>query len=354
VQRAHIFISGGFSLYLSHFKLTKAPFGMTPDPEFLYWTISNREALSGITYAILENKGFVILTGEAGTGKTTLLSRAIRVIPASRAVFSVVLNPTLNAEEFLESALIDFGLENLPSSKVHRLLRLQEFVTRAHSEDRTCVLVVDEAHKLSAEVLEEIRLLTNFENADRKLLQIVLAGQTELRALLNREDLRQLKQRIAVRFDLRPLSGQEVAHYMCFRWAKAGGSGELPFSDEAVGIIGSVSRGVPRVINALCDNALLLSYASGDGTVSAAHVRQAIQDLDLGRPGEHGSSSNRDAVPNLNGGPKPLAPALNLPPPAPVDSAPALNLRTLERYMPHQRKPPLLMRWLTNMERGNS
>lgn len=268
-------------MYESHFGLQKKPFAMTPDPSFLVQTPSHREALASLLYGVLEEKGFMLITGDAGTGKTTLLSHMLRTIPSSKVAFSLLLNPTLNPDEFLESVLIDFGIEEIPASKVHRLLKLQEFLMAARRSGRICVLVVDEAHQLSDEVLEEIRLLTNFENADRKLLQIILAGQTELRNILNTEGLRQVKQRIAVRCDLRPLTSAEITQYMGVRWARAGASGGPPFNEGAVQAIARASKGIPRVINALCDNALALIFATGDACVTAEHALQVARDLDL-------------------------------------------------------------------------
>jgi general secretion pathway protein A len=268
-------------MYESHFGLQRRPFGMTPDPSFLFQTPTHREALATLTYGILQEKGFIVLTGDAGTGKTTLLSRLLRRIPSEKAVFSLVLNPTLSADEFLESALIDFGIAEVPSSKVRRLLTFQQFLTTARSAGKICVLVADEAQKLSSEVLEEIRLLTNFENAERKLLQIILAGQTELRNTLNTAELRQLKQRIAVRCELHALSNSEVAQYIYFRWARAGGEQPPPFEEAAIEAIADAARGIPRVVNALCDNALTSIYGMGDASVTAAHVQQIARDLDL-------------------------------------------------------------------------
>jgi general secretion pathway protein A len=275
-------------MYEAHFGLQKKPFAMTPDPSFLFQTPSHREALAALLYGVLEEKGFIVITGDAGTGKTTLLSRMLRMIPSSKVAFSLVPNPRLSADEFIESALIDFGIEDIPWSKVRRLLKLQEFLMAVRQAGRVCVLVVDEAHQLSGEVLEEIRLLTNFENADRKLLQIILAGQTELRNILNVAGLRQVKQRIAVRCELRPLCGAEIAQYMSFRWAKAGANIELPFDESAIKTIACVSRGIPRVVNALCDNALTLIYATGDSCVTAAHAMHVASDMDLADfPGYH-------------------------------------------------------------------
>lgn len=334
-------------MYLAHFKLKKNPFGMTPDPNLLFMTECHSDALAGVTYSILTGKGFVVLIGDAGTGKTTVISRMLRYVPRDKATFSVLLNPTLTADEFLESVLVDFGITDIPASKVQRLVKLQEFVTEAHAIGKTCVLVVDEAHKLSPEVLEEIRLLTNFENADRKLLQILLAGQTELATVLNRGDLRQLKQRIAVRCTLHPLSQNEVQAYMRFRWAGAGAENALPFESAAIQTIASVSRGVPRIINVICDNALVIAFSEGKPIVTAAHVDQAVRDLDL---------DSLDLPKSVEPAPPVALPKLNLP--EPTQPGRPIGLRTLEQYLPSE-KAPLLMRWfgklkLANVERVNS
>lgn len=275
---------GAAIVYESHFGLQRKPFAMTPDPSFLFQTPRHREALAALLYGVLEEKGFIVITGDAGTGKTTLLSRMLRRIPSDKVAFSLVVNPILSADEFLESALIDFGIEEIPASKVRRLLKLQEFLMAARRAGTICVLVVDEAHQLSGAVLEEIRLLTNFENADRKLLQIILAGQPELRDMLNAEELRQVKQRIAVRCELRPLSDAEVVQYIYFRWARAGADNEPPFDDGAIRTIARASKGLPRVINALCDNALSLIYATGEPCVTTMQALQVAHDLDLIEP----------------------------------------------------------------------
>ena len=268
-------------MYYQFFGLRKEPFGMTPDPAFLFLSAAHREALAGLTYAILGRKGFVVLTGDAGTGKTTLLTRVVKSVPESRARFSVILNPTLTPAEFLELVLLDFGIADVPASKAQRLTILREFLTEAYQQRRVPVLVVDEAHKLSPDVLEEIRLLSNFELPDGKLLQIVLAGQTELGDLLNRQDLRQLKQRIAVRLAIIPLSAADVDHYIRHRWQRAEGREPHPFQPEAVRTIAQYSRGIPRLVNVLCDNALMLAYGEGMGAVGTAQVGEVARDLDL-------------------------------------------------------------------------
>jgi general secretion pathway protein A len=255
---------------------------MTPDPAFLYLTPQHREALAGLTYAILGRKGFLVLTGEAGTGKTTLLARALQCLPTSRIQCSVILNPMLTAAEFLESALLDFGVPEVPASKAQRLALLQRLLVRADRQNKVCALIVDEAHKLGTAVLEEIRLLGNFECSDHKLLQILFLGQSELGELLNRNDLRQLKQRIAARFTIGPLTDLEALHYIRHRWRTAGGAEVAPFTSEALNSIATHSSGIPRLINAICDNALIQAFGEAANTVEARHVRQACLDLDLG------------------------------------------------------------------------
>src|SRR6266446_3530386 len=254
---------------------------MTPDPSFLFLSAAHREALAGLTYAILSRKGFAVLTGDAGTGKTTLLTRVVKSVPESRARFSVVLNPTLTPSEFLELVLLDFGIPDVPVSKAQRLKTLREFLVQAFQHRQVPVLVVDEAHKLPPDVLEEIRLLSNFELPEGKLLQIVLAGQTELGDLLNRQDLRQLKQRIAVRLAIAPLSASDVAHYIQHRWQRAGASQPHPFQPEAIRAIVQYSHGIPRLVNVLCDNALMLAYGEGTSVIGTPQIGEAARDLDL-------------------------------------------------------------------------
>jgi general secretion pathway protein A len=271
-------------MYQSFFGLNKEPFAMTPDPAFLFLTAAHREALAGLSYAVLGGKGFVVLTGEAGTGKTTLLTKMVRSIPASRATFSVILNPTLSPDEFLELALLDFGMAEVPASKAQRLLLLREFLAQTRRDGKSAVLVVDEAHKLAPEVLEEIRLLSNFELADAKLLQIVMAGQSELANVLNRDDLRQLKQRVAVRLNLQTLSIGDVEQYIHFRWTKAGGAAPHPFNAQAVSQIAEWSTGIPRLVNVICDNALMIAFGEGVSIVTPSQVAEVAADLDLRAP----------------------------------------------------------------------
>jgi general secretion pathway protein A len=268
-------------MYAQHYGLRKHPFGLTPDPSFLFLTEQHREALVGLTYAITQRKGYVTLTGEVGTGKTTLLSRVLQFLPPGKLQFSLVMNPTLTPSEFLELVLLDFGIQDIPESKARRIWVLQDLLLRGEKEGKVSALIVDEAHKLSPDVLEEIRLLGNFEENDRKMLQIVLAGQPELNALLRRTDMRQLKQRIAIRLLIKPLVGDEVVKYIRHRWLRAGGA-ELPFTSEALTRIAEASRGIPRVINSLCDTSLVSAFADRSERVKECHVREAVLDLDLG------------------------------------------------------------------------
>jgi len=268
-------------MYKESFGLRKSPFSLTPDPTCLYLTEQHREALCGLTYAILQRRGFAVLTGEVGTGKTTLLARVVQFMPANRLQFSMILNPTMTPSEFLEFALLDFGVTDVPTSKARRLWMLRDLLLRGEREGKVSALIVDEAHKLSPEVLEEIRLLGNFEDSGQKFLQILLVGQNELNGTLARDDMRQLKQRIGLRMSLGPLAPLQVAEYMRHRWLRAGGM-ELPFSKEAIEDVAVVSKGIPRVINAVCDNALLAAFAEGSSQVLDKHVRAEAAILDLG------------------------------------------------------------------------
>jgi general secretion pathway protein A len=309
---------------------------MSPDPRFLFFTPSHREALAGLMYGILNRKGFVALIGDAGTGKTSLLRRVLQAVSGNK---SLVVNPSVNASEFIKLVMVNFGIDPIPSDKAEQLLAFENFLKRSQEEGRLCVLVVDEAQRLTPSVLEEIRMLTNFELPEGKLLQIVLAGQSELRDLLNRPDLWQLKQRIAMRLTLKPLSGlEEIRTYIRHRWATAGGSDTLPFSEEAIGLIAKYSTGIPRMVNVVCDNALLLAFAEGTLLVTADQVRAAAGELDLG---DLPASVAPPVSPPSNGvhgrveSPNPLSPFLGS---VPVSVSP------VERYQPIRRRRSRLWR----------
>jgi general secretion pathway protein A len=268
-------------MYAAYFGLTRLPFAMTPDSRTLFLTTQHREAIAGLAYAILDRKGLLVLSGEVGTGKTTVLARVLNFLPPERVSLSIVRHPTLTPDEFIEMVMLDFGITTIPRSKAQRLLLLEKFLLDTQAKGRTAALIIDEAHKLSREVMEEVRLLGNFDAADQKLLQIVMAGQSELDELLRREDLRQLKQRVAVRVTLEPLPAPAVESYIAYRWVQAGGKPEHPFSAGAVRDISRWSRGIPRLINSICDNALLLTFGEQKLIVEPEHVRHVAADLDL-------------------------------------------------------------------------
>jgi general secretion pathway protein A len=258
--------------------LRKNPFSLKPDPAFLFLTEQHREALAGLTRAILQRGSFAVLTGDAGTGKTTLLARVLQFLPASQLQFSVIVNTTLTPSEFPELALLDFGPTDLPSIKAQRLQKLRNLLLQGQREGKASALIVDEAHKLSPEVLEEIRRLGDLEKAEQNCLQILLVGQSELDRTLNREDLRQLKQRISLRLSLAPLASTQVGEYIAHRWRRAGGE-EHPFSTKAVECVARASGGNPRMINALCDKALISAFAARSSRVLDRHVREAAANL---------------------------------------------------------------------------
>ncbi len=268
-------------MYTEHFGLTKHPFGLTPDPAFLFLTRQHREGLAGLAYSILERKGFLLLTGAAGSGKTTLLAWLLEKLPPGRVSSSVILNPLLTPAEFFELVLLNFGVAHVPDSKARRLQILRNLLDEGAAEDRINVLIVDEAHKLDAGLLEEVRLLGNFQSTGCALLQILLIGQNDLDEILCRPGLWQFKQRIAVRLELQPLTPSEVQIYIQHRWRTAGGSLPVPLAADAVAAVTDLSGGTPRLVNSLCDNALMLAFAEDQRQVTAAHIRMAAADLRL-------------------------------------------------------------------------
>jgi len=316
-------------MYYTFFGVTRPPFHLTADPDFLYLTCQHQQALGGVAYAILARKGLVVLTGAAGTGKTTLLAHILQQLPPGRIRSSPILNPTLSVSEFLEAVLMNFGIENIPVSKTQRLANLYNFLLAAHRADQACVLIVDEAHKASLELLEEIRLLSNFEAHGEKLLQVALVGQSELDAVLDSEGLGQLKQRVAHRMSIGPLAAGEVGAYIQHRWCQAGGSNP-PFSAEAVACIGSATAGIPRLINVTCDNALIEACAEGSHTVETRHILGVCREMHFPAPALQATgpiAQARRPVPQAS------APAPEMGVAASEDAAGDFTgMRTLERY----------------------
>ena len=287
-------------MYEESYGLNLKPFSMSADPRFLYLTAQHREAATGLIFAVLKRKGMMTLTGEAGTGKTSVLRAVLSAIGSASVDVAYVPVPTLTAAEFLEFVLRQFGLPTTAhSNKAERLMIFERFLLNARQNNRTVVLIVDEAHKLTKEVLEEIRLLTNFDSRQGSLIQMVLAGQSELDDLLRQGDMYQLKQRIAYRFSLKSLDQAEIIQYIAHRWSRAGGRSDPPFEEDAVRAVGQYSHGIPRLVNAICDNALVMAFADNETLVRAEIVHEAARDLDLAGA-DHGLPLNGSGAANAD------------------------------------------------------
>jgi len=270
-------------MYKSFYNLQRNPFEITPDPSFLFPTTRHNEALASLYYGVTAHRGFVVLTGEVGTGKTLILRSLLGLLQRRDVAFALVFNPTLSPVEFMRYIARDFGLPVGDKAKDELIHVLNGFVLQRHQRGLTTLLVVDEAHHLSPEILEEIRLLTNLETSQRKLLQIVLAGQPELDQKLDSHELRQLKQRIALRCHLEPLNLNENREYMRRRLRIAGAPAAAEvFSGPAIEAVFRHSRGIPRLINTICENALLSGYARHAATVTSEIVDDVARDLRLG------------------------------------------------------------------------
>jgi type II secretory pathway predicted ATPase ExeA len=267
-------------MYKSFFHLQTDPFSGSPDPRFLYMMPHTREALATLEYGISAHKGFIVLTGEVGTGKTTLLRSALASLDQSRVFSSFVFNPRLDALDFLEFILADFGIVPQNRTKSGMLIQLNRWLIERFRREETCVIVVDEAQNLGWELLEEIRLLTNLETSSEKLVQIVLSGQPELEEKLRAPDVRQLRQRIALWARTHAISADETSAYIAQRLLIAGTSDRI-FADDAIAIIHSASRGIPRIINLLCEHALILAYVEQIHQIPAPLIQAVARDLDL-------------------------------------------------------------------------
>lgn len=271
-------------MYERFFNLAKAPFSISPDPSCLFLTVQHTEVIKELAWGVLDRKGYLLLTAEAGLGKTTALRALIELLAESEVVSCFMSAPRLTASEFLEMAMLNFGFKEIPVSKAQRLKKLEDFLLKLDAEDRTAALIIDEAHQLDPDLLEEIRLLGNLECPERKLLQIVLAGQKDLDAHLNLPELWQLKQRITIRKTLRRLDPHTVAEYVRFRWVHAGGAEPVPFSIEAMDALASWSGGAPRVINVISDNALLVAFSESRHNIDVEFIRDACHDLAIPTP----------------------------------------------------------------------
>jgi len=273
-------------MYNAFFGFRESPFNLSPDPAFLYRSPQHEEALANLIYGVHGRKGFIVLTGEVGTGKTTLLECLRDELDAQGIEFAYLFNSRINTQQFFEMIAYDLGLRCDRKSKTEVLFALNQMLIEEANAGRTTVLIVDEAHNLEWEVLEEIRLLTNLETPKLgKLLQIILSGQPELDRKLEAPELRQLKQRIVLRCTLHPLTLRETIEYIQTRLARAGMTEQTVFPPEVLDEIHVRSQGIPRLINALCDNLLLTAFALEAKTTSLDMLDEVCRDMRLEWPG---------------------------------------------------------------------
>ncbi|MCI0663723.1 MAG: AAA family ATPase [Acidobacteria bacterium] len=269
-------------MYMQYFGFREIPFSLTPDPRFIFLTPSHRELMANLHYGIQNGKGLIVTTGEVGTGKTTILRWMLTRL--DRSVWtSHIFNPGLTVTELYQQMAVDFGLGRY-ESKSEMLQKLGRLLMMRHSRGLRTVLIVDEAQGLRPILLEEIRLLLNFETYTEKQLQIILVGQPELRELLNSSELRQLKQRISLRCEVRPLKAGEISGYIRTRLNVAGAARLDLFTPDAVALIYRSSEGIPRLVNNICDNALLTAFAMNTQLITAEVIAEVAESLDLLQP----------------------------------------------------------------------
>jgi general secretion pathway protein A len=268
-------------VYLDYYGLTEPPFDITPNPRFLFYSAKHREAFNHLLYGIRERKGFVQLTGEVGAGKTTLCRAMLDQFNGHYST-ALILNPALNPDQLMKAIATEFGLpvQQLGLDRLDTLAVFNDFLLRQVEQGKETVLIIDEAQDLSDEMLEQVRLLSNLETDNRKLLQIVLMGQPELRDRLNQHAMRQLRQRITVRYHLNPLSRHEVDQYIQHRLEISGAKGSPYFTKPALWRIYNYAKGIPRLVNALCDKALLAGFVEQCRKIDYGTVGMAIRELE--------------------------------------------------------------------------
>ncbi len=265
-------------MYNEFYGFREPPFNITPDPRFLFFSRQHQEAFDHLLFGIRERKGFIQLTGEVGAGKTTLC-RALLEHLGDEYETALILNPRLTPAQLLRAILSEFQLPQRRDRSAC-LRELNQYLLSQVAAGQEVVLLIDEAQDMDAKLLEEVRLLSNLETDERKLLQIVLVGQPELREILDDPGLRQLRQRITVRYHLGPLSHEDIAQYIRFRLTVAGAGSRPTFSNWALRAIKAYSRGVPRLVNAVCDKSLLCGYVLGVDHLRWRHVRRAVRELE--------------------------------------------------------------------------
>ena len=265
-------------MYEEFYGFKEKPFSLTPDPKFLYLSTQHREVMEHLNFGILQKEGFILITGEVGTGKTTICRALINRL-REKTPIALLLNPFASEEELLRYILTDFGLTPFGQTRLELIEELNRFLLDNIAKGGICVLVIDEAQNLSFSILEQIRILSNLETEKAKLLQIVLVGQEELREKLKLPKLRQLDQRVSVRYHLRPLSKEDTAKYIHHRLAVAGSHGKALFGDGAIREIYRFSQGTPRLVNLLCDRALLNGFVKGKQRITTSMIREAEETL---------------------------------------------------------------------------
>jgi general secretion pathway protein A len=266
-------------MYKNFYGLRENPFNVTSDPHFLYLSKRHKEAFSSLVYGVKERKGFIEITGEIGTGKTTLC-RALLNELNSNTKTAFILNPRLSEIQFLRAVIEDFGLSVKRNVKIDMIRALNEFLIDQLSSGHNVVLIIDEAQNLRNNILEEVRMLSNLETEKEKLFQIVLVGQPELKKKLSLPELAQLKQRIAIRYHIRPLDKDDIRGYIHHRLMVAGDHGDINFDEDAINQIYSYSSGVPRLINIVCDRAMLLGYVMETRSFGADIIRKAASEIE--------------------------------------------------------------------------
>lgn len=268
-------------MYQAFFGLREDPFRVNPDPKYLYLTPSTQEALTSLAYGLRCRYGIIVMTGEVGTGKTTLLHALLDGLRRVRAATAFIFNPRLSVEGLIAALMTDFGIPNTSPLKHEALGQLNRWLLDRYHAGQMAVLVIDEAQHLSTEALEEIRLLTNLETATEKLLQIVLSGQPELEQKLRYTQLRQLRQRITIRCRTSSLTPEQTQGYILKRLEIAGANGEPIFSQDALESIYAYSLGIPRVVNLLCQHSLIHAFADQSRPVTVRHVAEVAQEFEL-------------------------------------------------------------------------
>ena len=262
-------------MYLSFFNLKEQPFAVTPDPKFLYYGEAYQDALAYLVYGIRMRKGFVVLTGEIGVGKTTVINALLERLDDSHRIAHLV-HSNMSLKDMLRFVFRDYGLDATGKSKSELLLTLQEFLIRLDQQGGNAVLIIDEAQNLRSWQLEEIRLLSNIETAKRKLIQIILVGQPELLQLMNSTELRQFKQRVSLHFHLKAMTREDVVNFIEHRLKISGYQGKRLFDDGALDEIYEFSEGIPRLVNAICDRALIKACVSNQRKVDKKLIRKVI------------------------------------------------------------------------------